>query len=104
MALGGRGSRRIAVDGLVFRWLVRRRPTYCQALGWSPLTFVAGLADSPGARLVVTLPSAHPGNRLGLPCAPVRPAIVAAGIRQALSAGWQPHRTGPAFTMALGGA
>jgi hypothetical protein len=38
------GSRRIAVDGLVFRWLVRGRPTYCQALGWSPLTFVAELA------------------------------------------------------------
>jgi hypothetical protein len=35
MALASRGSRHIAVDGLVFRWLVRRRPTHCQALGWS---------------------------------------------------------------------
>jgi len=101
MALPRRGSRRIAVDGLVFRWLVRRRPTYCQALGWSPLTFVAELADEPGAQLVVALPYAHPGNRLGLPSASVRPATAAAALRQALSAGWQPRRPGAAFTLAL---
>ena len=65
------------------------------------ITFVAELADTSGTRLVVALPYAHPWNWLGLPSAPVRPAIVAAGIRQALSAGWQPRRPGPAFTMAL---
>jgi hypothetical protein len=101
MALPRKGSRRIAVDGLVFRWLVRRRPTYCQALGWSPLSFVVELADESGARLVVALPYAHPGNWLGLPSASVRPATVAAALRHALSAGWQPHRPGAAFTLAL---
>ena len=101
MALAGRGARRITVDGLVFRWLVRRRPTYCQALGWSPLTFVAELAGESGSLLVVALPCAHPGNWLGLPSKPVLPATVAAGIRHALSAGWQPRRPGPAFTLAL---
>lgn len=101
MALARKGSRRIAVDGLEFRWLVRRKPTYCQARGWSPLTFIAELADKSGARLVVALPYAHPRNWLNLPSASVRPATVAAAIRQALSAGWQPHRPGPAFTLAL---
>jgi hypothetical protein len=50
---GQPGVQSITVDGLVFRWLVRHRPTYCQALGWSPLTFVAELADESAARLVV---------------------------------------------------
>jgi hypothetical protein len=104
MALPRKGSRRIAVDGLIFRWLVRRRPTYSQTLGWSPLTFVAELADEPGARLVVALPYAHPGNWLGLPSAPIRPATAAAALRQALTAGWQPHRPGAAFTLALDAA
>jgi hypothetical protein len=99
VTLASKGSRRIVVDGLAFRWLVRRRPTYCQALGWSPLTFVAELLDESGALLVVALPCAHPGNWLGLPTVSVRPAIVAAGIRKALAAGWDPHRPGPAFTL-----
>lgn len=57
---------------------------YAQALGWSPLTFVAALADTPGALLVAATPCAHPRNWLGLPSTPVRPATVARGIRQAL--------------------
>jgi hypothetical protein len=60
VTLASKGSRRIVVDGLAFRWLVRRRPTYCQALGWAPLTFVAELLDESGAPLVVALPYAHP--------------------------------------------
>ncbi|MEU4220947.1 hypothetical protein [Actinoplanes sp. NPDC026623] len=101
MTLTSKGSRRIVVDGLAFRWLVRRRPTYCQALGWSPLTFVVELLDEPGALLVVALPYAHPGNWLGLPSTSVLPATVAAGIHQALATGWQPGRPGPAFALTL---
>jgi hypothetical protein len=101
VTIASKGSRRIIVAGLAFRWLVRRRPTYCQANGWTPLTFVAELLDESGALLVVALPHAHPGNWLGLPSASVRPATVAAGIRQALAAGWQPRRPGPAFTLAV---
>jgi hypothetical protein len=86
---------------LCFRWLVSRRPTYYQANGWTPLTFVVELRCESGASLVVALSYAHPGNWLGLPSSPVRPATVALGIRQALAAGWQPRRPGPAFTLAL---
>lgn len=101
MTLAARGSRRIVVDGVEFRWKVRGRPTYCQALGWTPLQFAAELAGRPGALLVVSLPYAHPGNWLELPSAPVRPAAVAAGIRAALADGWQPTRPGRAFELAL---
>ncbi|WP_199562471.1 hypothetical protein [Micromonospora deserti] len=101
MTLASKGSRRIVVDGVAFRWTVRRRPTYSQANGWSPLTFVAELAEEPGAVLVVSLPYAHPGNWIGYASAPVRPATVAAGIREALTGGWQPAKPGPAFELTL---
>jgi hypothetical protein len=63
--LARKGSRLITVGGATFRWTVRRRPTYSQANGWSPLTFVVERAERPGAILVVSLPCAHPGNWLG---------------------------------------
>ncbi len=101
MTLAITGSRRITVEDVTFRWAVRRRPTYCQATGWSPLTFVVEQAEHRGALLVVSLPCAHPGNWIGLPSQPVLPGTVAVAIRQALAAGWRPSRPGPAFKMLL---
>jgi hypothetical protein len=101
MTLAIKGSRRIIVDGVTFRWSVRRRPTYCQANGWSLLTFVVEQAEQPGALLVASLPCAHPGNWIGLPSQPVLPGTVAVGVRQALAAGWRPSRPGPAFKLQL---
>ncbi|MFF0721855.1 hypothetical protein [Micromonospora sp. NPDC003816] len=101
MTLAIKGSRRITVDGVTFRWAVRRRPTYCQANGWSPLTFVAEQAEQPGALLVASLPCAHPGNWFGMPSQPVLPRTVARGIRQALFTGWRSSRPGPAFKVLL---
>ncbi|GIJ79073.1 hypothetical protein SAMN05443287_101528 [Micromonospora phaseoli] len=101
MTLTIKGSRHITVDGVAFRWSVRRRPTYCQANGWSPLTFVVEQAEQPGALLVASLPCAHPGNWFGLPSQPVLPAMVALGVRQALAASWRPSRPGPAFKIFL---
>ncbi|WP_436493669.1 hypothetical protein [Actinokineospora sp. HUAS TT18] len=99
MTLTKKGARRIVVDDVAFRWSVRRKPTYCQANGWSPLTFVAEHADHGGAVLVVSLPCAHPGNWLGLPSGAVRPAEVAAAIRLAVAQGWKPGTPGPAFNL-----
>ncbi|GAA1383057.1 hypothetical protein [Catellatospora chokoriensis] len=105
MTLPSKGSRRIVVDGVEFRWTVRRRPTYNQANGWSPLTFVAELAaEEPGAVLVVSMPYAHPGNWIGYLGGSVRPVAVAAGIREALTGGWQPAKPGPAFALTLADA
>jgi len=101
MTLASKGSRRIAVDGVSFRWSVRRRPTYCQGNGWSPLAFVAERAEHPGSLLVASLPWAHPGNWIGLPGHPVLPGTVAVGIRRAIADGWQPSLPGPAFMLSL---
>lgn len=54
MTLGRKGARRIIVDGTVYRWRLRRRPTYFQGLAWSPCTFSVEHADTPQSTLVVT--------------------------------------------------
>jgi hypothetical protein len=101
MTLAAKGSRQITVDGVAFRWKVRGRPTYSQANGWTPLTFVAEHAERPGALLVVTLPYAHPGNGMALRAAVVLPGTVAEAISQALAGGWRPSVPGPPFVLAL---
>jgi hypothetical protein len=101
MTLAAKGSRQITVDGVAFRWKVRGRPTYSQANGWKPLTFVAEHAEEPGALLVVAMPYAHPDNWMGLPAAAVLPGTVASAITQALADGWRPAVPGPPFALAL---
>jgi hypothetical protein len=101
VALVRKGSRLITVDGAVFRWRVRGKPTYGQGLGWTPLTFVVERADASGAVMVVSLPVAHPRNWLGLQKMAVRPRVVAAAIRQGLAGGWLPMRAGPPFRLAV---
>lgn len=104
MTLANKGSRRITVDGVVFRWSVRRRPTCCQANGWSPLTFVVEQMGQHGALLTVSLPCAHPGNWLRLPSQPVLPGMVATQIREAVAAGWRPLHPGPPFKLVAAGS
>jgi hypothetical protein len=66
MALGAKRSRRITVNGAVYRWKVRHRPTYSQANGWTPLTFALQKDAAQGRVLLVSLPAPHPGGMLEL--------------------------------------
>jgi hypothetical protein len=104
MALTVKGSRLIAVDGAIYRWLMRRTPSYHQECLGGPLTFAAGLADANGSVLTVTVPDAGRPDRLVLAARPsliVRPALVEAVIRTALGRGWQPAAPGPQFQLSL---
>ncbi|WP_432098072.1 hypothetical protein [Streptomyces sp. WAC 04229] len=97
MALVRTGSRRIVVDGTVYRWRLRRRLTYFQGLAWSPSTFAVEHADTPGAALVVITDQPHPSNWIGREAEPVLPSGVAAAVRLALREGWTPTTPGSAF-------
>ncbi|GAA3881457.1 hypothetical protein [Streptomyces sedi] len=99
MALPRRGARRIVVNGTTFRWRVRRRPTYDQGMGWTPCTFAAEHADTPGTTLVVTTDQPHPSNWMGHPAEPVLPSDVARAIRHALHTGWTPTTPGSPFRL-----
>lgn len=97
MALSRTGARRIVVDGTSYRWQLRRRPTYSQALSWTPCTFAVELADAPGAMLVVTTNEPHPSNLLGREAKPALPSHVAHAIALALREGWAPAAPGSPF-------
>ncbi len=104
MAIPRKGSRLITVDGKVYRWAVRHKPTYVQGLGWAPLTFAVEDADTPGQVLSVATRSMRLDNWLGLPGTPMTPQVVEQSIRTALTAGWEPDRSDGAFKLVLDGS
>jgi hypothetical protein len=101
MALGRKGARRIVVDGTAYRWRLRRRPTYFQALAWTPCTYAVEHADAPGATLVVTTAQPHPSNWFGREAKPVLPSAVAETIQRGLREGWTPTAPGSPFHLDL---
>ncbi len=102
MALAVKGSRLITVDGTVYRWRMRPNPTYGQQCLGSPLTFAVELAGARGTVLAVTVPDvSHPASLVAGSSLIVRPALVAAVIRTALSRGWEPAASGAPFRLNL---
>ena len=98
MALARKGTRHIVVDGTTYRWHLRGRPTYSQALAWSPCTFAVEHADGPGTTLVVTTDHPHPSNRLGHEAKPVLPSDITHAIERALREGWTRRPPAPRST------
>ncbi|QNP71889.1 hypothetical protein IAG44_22395 [Streptomyces roseirectus] len=101
MTLPRKGTRRIVVAGVSYRWHLRRRPTYARGLLWTPCTYVVEHADSPGAVLVVTTGRPHPGNWLGAEAVGVRPSDVAGAVERALDQGWAPTTPGAPFHLRM---
>lgn len=93
MAIPKRGSRSIIVDGVTYRWRVRKKPTYSQCYtvwngGVGDITFSVEHAETPGSVLVVHLPQAHPSIHECSRGVPIAPSQVAQIITQALASGW----------------
>ena len=95
MAITRKGWRKIVVDGLAYKWRVTKEANYfdhIDNIGWANMRFTVESAS--GALLIVEL------NRPRLDywlypelkdkMKPVTPHEVAAGIRGALSEGWEP--------------
>jgi hypothetical protein len=101
MALVKKGSRTIVVDGVMYRWRLRGRPTYSQGLCWSPCTFAVEHAADPGSTLAVTTNQPHPSNWIGRTPKAVLPSDVARAIRLALERGWTPRNPGSPFALDL---
>jgi hypothetical protein len=99
MALVKKGARRIVVDGAEYRWRVRRKPSYSQANGWTPLTFAVGAGSGTGSVLVVRTGRPHPRNWFGQATDPVVPAEVVQAVRAAIEGGWTPLADGPPFLL-----
>ena len=102
MTMPSKGSRRIHVDGFEYLWLIRRKPTYDEAIGESSLVVAVELEESSGSTLLLE----HSQNRSDAWVVPgnpsVTPSVVAAGIRSAIQRGWKPHAPGKTFRGAIG--
>ncbi|PWU08547.1 MAG: hypothetical protein C5B50_29315 [Verrucomicrobia bacterium] len=99
MSIPKKGSREIVVHRIAYRWRVRSRPTYDQALGSAPLLLAIEPISTKGTVLIVHLPDVHPRNWFTLPSPSVTPSRVANYIRRALRAGWKPATPGQQFHM-----
>jgi len=86
LALRKKGTRRITVDGAVYRWRVVGGARCCIACAWGRFDFAAEKVDQNGP-VLLAYTSAFP----------VVPSVVEVGIRRALSKGWRPEQPGPAF-------
>src|SRR5262245_34700604 len=97
MSITQRGARRISIGDAVYAWRIRKRPTYSQGSGWSPM-LVGVQRVAPPARgvLVLELDVTRPDAWIARSKIALGPADVAAGIAEALRAGWDPLR-GPQF-------
>ena len=104
MAIPKKGSRLIVVDGMLYRWRVRRKPTYSQANAWVGIAVAIERANTKGAALLVQMPQAHPGNWMGAESEPVLPSDMERFIRYALSSGWRSSEQGEAFHVAAADA
>ena len=104
MALASKGSRNLVIDDVAYRWSVRHKPTYCQEMGWSNLSFAVEAASAGLCTLHVTTQDTRADSVTDLSDSAdmtVTPALVARCIRQALEQGWQPQQRGSAFELRL---
>ncbi|MCY9785774.1 hypothetical protein KIK06_17950 [Nocardiopsis sp. EMB25] len=111
MTMPRKGTRRITVDGVAYRWRVRARPTRAElARAHGRFGFAVEAVDTPGHPLVVTLDHPRPSGDGCCPFGPpsegrdpepVTPARVAEAVRAALSEGWAPGTPGGPFRYAL---
>jgi hypothetical protein len=97
MAIVKKGSRRIVVDDVEYRWRVRQKPPYDTGEHHGLNCSVERVGEKPGAILVVHFPEARLDTWIGSKSSPIVPSHVASAIRGALQAGWQPLQPGTPF-------
>jgi hypothetical protein len=99
MTIPRTGSRQVVVDGVAYRWRVRSRPTYDQALAQSGLTVAIQISDGSGRALHLRIPAARVDNWLHAPGYVVMPRDIERWIRFAISQGWVPTANGPPLSV-----
>ncbi|MEO8612691.1 MAG: hypothetical protein ABI690_32655 [Chloroflexota bacterium] len=99
MAIPKKGSRKIAVDSVEYRWYVRHKPTYMQEIfpiNGDLVFAVERLAENVTSILIVEMPFTRPDAITGKSII-LKPADIATHIRAALAAGWTPLLPGAPF-------
>jgi hypothetical protein len=102
MAIPKKGSRKITVDGNVYRWYIRHKPTYGQLLFQEIMTVaIERLGEHQLGILIVELKRGRPDSGWYTNTTPVTPKNIAEYIRTAHEKGWQADRAGKPFILKL---
>ena len=94
MSMGKRGSRLITVDGVLYRWSVRRSAQFEAPGPTSTLTVIVESTADLRHPLKVVVPPLPTDDWLHGPGHVVMPKQVAAWIRRACVEGWQSNHRG----------
>ncbi|MGR3275808.1 hypothetical protein ACSYAD_11895 [Acaryochloris marina NIES-2412] len=99
MTLAKKGSRKIIVDGVEYRWSIRHKLTYSQALCESNLAAAVELYEQPGTTLLIIWSEPRPDNWLMEASSSITPQHITNAIRQGLLQGWEPAASGTTHTL-----
>ena len=97
MAIPKKGSRKIIVDGIEYRWRVRWKPTYSQSTCNSNLMAAVELYENPQNILSIEFPWIRYDAWIGVAEQPVTPSIIETCIKNALNQGWNPAEKSKTF-------
>jgi len=96
MTMPHQGSRLIQVGDTVYRWRIRKKPTFTQATTCSPMKLaVQSCSDGAGSVLVVELSISRPDNWVDPHQTAVKPWMVQRIVTEALASGWDPMTARP---------
>lgn len=103
MAIPKKGSRKIVVNDVEYRWRVRRKTDYWNLLSGDGLNFAVEKSENGNCVLHVKLDGfGHFGSWANnLQTLVITPALVAQAIEIALEKGWQPEKEGKPFELNL---
>src|SRR5262249_24217574 len=103
MAIPKKHSRRIVVDGVVYRWRIPPEPNYDQG-HFGQLVVTVWRDEEPNCCLLYLLGGDRPDNLHGAVGEVLTPRRIADAIRAALAAGWDPaeHRPGRVLRLTPG--
>jgi hypothetical protein len=99
MTIPKKGSRKIIVDNIEYRWRVRHKGTYMQDVFESFLTASVELYENPQNALLVEFPWVRFDAYIGDAKQPVTPKLIESCIKTALSQGWKPNEKGKTFQL-----
>ena len=94
MAIPKKGSRKIVVDNVLYRWRIRWKPSYSQECQDNCLCAAAEIYENPQSALHIAFPWARYKLYSSFNVEPVTPRHIELMIRKALEKGWQPNKNG----------
>jgi len=95
MSLPKKGSRKIDIESGSYRWLIRKKPTYSQSVGWQTMIVAIESVEAEAKGLLVINTSVlRPDTLLKSGQTSITPATVRKMIIAAIADGWDAKSSG----------